>query len=138
VKFIAICFGNTCRSPMLEVILKEELKKAGTKDVEVLSAGLLEGSDGRPISVFSKVALEQLGYELEEHSSKHISNLSIEREDVLLVTSTDLLPKVREMYPENKIVLLNDPEGVPNPWEKPYEEYLACARVIQQEALKIV
>ena len=34
-----VCLGNTCRSPLAEVILKSGLKKTGIKKVNVSSAG---------------------------------------------------------------------------------------------------
>ena len=37
---IFVCTGNTCRSPMAEIILKTKLKNAGITDVKVSSAGL--------------------------------------------------------------------------------------------------
>ncbi len=39
-KILFVCTGNTCRSPMAEVILRSELKKRKIHNVQVASAGV--------------------------------------------------------------------------------------------------
>ena len=40
-KIIFVCTGNTCRSPMIEQILKHKLKLNNIKGVTVTSAGIM-------------------------------------------------------------------------------------------------
>ena len=54
-----ICTGNTCRSPMAEVILRDKAKKAGLK-LRVGSAGTGANPDD-PMSEQSKRALKARG-----------------------------------------------------------------------------
>ena len=55
---IFVCTGNTCRSPMAEIILKTKFKLAGVTDIKVSSAGLC-ATAGEKMSKNSSLALKQ-------------------------------------------------------------------------------
>ena len=80
---IFVCTGNTCRSPMAEIILKNKLKLAGVDNIKVSSAGLSAGV-GEKISRNSLLALKQLGYKSYAFKSKPLTHSAIIKADLVL------------------------------------------------------
>ena len=61
-KIIFVCTGNTCRSPMAEIIFKAEMKKRNITTVTVKSAGI--AAEGDSINPKSATVLKEKGYRL--------------------------------------------------------------------------
>ncbi len=69
-RILFVCTGNTCRSPMAEVLLKHAV--ASRSDIEVASAGVHAGP-AQPPSAHSVEACKQLGIALGKHRSRQLS-----------------------------------------------------------------
>jgi len=61
-KILVLCTGNSCRSQMMEVVLKDLLSAS---QFEVYSAGV----EAHGINPYMKRAMENKGYSLERHTS---------------------------------------------------------------------
>ncbi len=71
-KILFVCTGNTCRSPMEELLLKTRLERLGLKGFTVQSAGTL-AKKGDTINPKSLQVLEENGIEVGEFTSTKLT-----------------------------------------------------------------
>lgn len=112
-RVLFVCTGNTCRSPMAQVIATRELRESGEPEdlVEVTSAGISAG-EGMPITPEAIEALEKLGYMASHHRSRQVTPTDVNRADEIYTMTNAHLAALRRHFPGAawKIQTL-DPEG---------------------------
>lgn len=135
---VVICFGNSCRSPMGEVLLKKELERLGyLEQFNVQSAGLLEGQDGRPASAHSVSVMEEMDLDISSHRTQHISALGdkdvLKKLDHVFVVEEKLVPQLVELgvLPNVIKVLDQENDGIKNPYQQEIDVYRECAEILQ-------
>ncbi len=140
VKFLFVCSGNTCRSPMAEGLFKrywseklectiDQLEEMGYK---MLSAGTL-GFVDTPASVESVAACQAKGVDISGHRSQALSSELIEDSDFIFVMTESHRHRIVGMCPAsaNKCQLLAVDKDVPDPIGQSQEVYNSCADMIE-------
>lgn len=122
---LLVCTGNTCRSPMAEVIARDEIGKGGGAEVRVVSAGAA-ASRGSPATPEAVAAMEDVGLDLSGHRSRELTRELIAEADLILGMSRSHVAAVLAVDPTaaGKTTTL-DPEGtdIPDPIGSPLDVY---------------
>lgn len=132
-EIVFVCTGNTCRSPMAEVMAEAVLKNNAI-DADVKSRGIF-ANDGEPASEYAKLAVINYGLSLEEHTSKQISMADIQNAELIL-TMTDGHKKMLEsICPKDKLFTIKEyctgEQGdVLDPFGGSVDTYMECAKEI--------
>lgn len=92
-RLLFVCTGNTCRSPMAEVLARAEAKLRGWSQVEVRSAGVT-AYPGAPASRGARKAAALHGMDLERHRSTPLTEAMLSQADLVLTMSPSHLDVV--------------------------------------------
>ncbi len=137
-KIVFVCTGNTCRSPMAEILLKAELNGLGLKGFTVTSAGI-KAKRGDTVNPKSAQVLSEKGFAVEEFKATRLTE-KLAREAFLFVCMTDsqrdylmdfrwnALKKIGEEAEENNVYSFADLTG----YEviDPYGKDIDCYRYV--------
>lgn len=133
-KVLCLCRGNTCRSPMMERMLKDELETWDICDAHIESAGLMESAAGQPMAEFSMNELRRRTINCEDHVSRFVGTIDLSSFDIVLTVGETEAEQIRHFpgCPETVVVLNGENGGIPNPWEQGENAYRDCAVTIAQ------
>ncbi|MCS1352308.1 low molecular weight protein arginine phosphatase [Mechercharimyces sp. CAU 1602] len=103
-----VCTGNTCRSPMAEVLLKEKARKKGLH-LTVHSAGVAAVSD-LSMSEHAQIVLREKGLDGSGHRSQTVTTELIQAADLVLTMTMTHKEILVRSYPQylDKIYTLRE------------------------------
>ena len=139
-RILFVCTGNTCRSPMAEVLAKTLAENGGFRRIEVRSAGT-SAAPGHSASEGALRAAHRHGLALRDHVSTPLSPELIAWADLVLAMGPAHLARIRELGGTGKSALLGAfSEGedgalepaVPDPFGGDDETYEATFRTLEE------
>ncbi len=125
-----VCTGNTCRSPMAEIILKKKLKLAGIENVKVSSAGL-STENGLKISRNSLHALKELGYRGYAFKSRQATGGLLIKSDLIICMTADHKRYVSNFPNVFTVAELTGLGDVPDPYGGRVEDYIRTSHKLE-------
>ena len=134
VRTLVVCKGNTCRSPMFEVLFREALTESGYDPNLVESAGVLREAAGKPANDKSIVCMDRLGFNLRGHRSRWAGDLDLSQFGLVVCMEPEVVDIIKAMKGVNLdvVTLAGGDSGIPNPYGKEQDEYDRCAVAIQK------
>ena len=136
-----VCTGNTCRSPLAEVLARGHARELEVDDrIRIRSAGT-GAIAGFVASEGSATVASRHGLDLSEHRSSPLTAELASEADLILGMSPGHVARARELAPDAEVVLLGswahgldgmDGPAVPDPIGAPVEVYEETYRVLDE------
>jgi protein-tyrosine phosphatase len=132
-----VCTGNTCRSPMAELLMRAKLAEClkckidelEDRGVVVISAGIAAAPGCPPTSEATQVMRER-GLDLTRHEAQPITDQLVRHADLILTMTQSHLQSIVERWPhasDRAFLLLPERSDVADPIGQTVGAYRECA-----------
>ena len=132
---LVVCTANICRSPVVEVVLRDRLKSRGLADWTVASAGTW-ALDGYGASQHSVTIMAEKGLDLQAHQARTITEKMLAEADLVVCMESGHVEAIKAEFPhcQEKVFLLSQMIGrrysISDPYGGPLEGYQRMAEEV--------
>ena len=137
---LVVCYGNICRSPYLEAVLKQAMP-----DVRVESAGFV--GPGRPVPPFALSVSAQRGLDMSSFRSRPLVPAIVRDCDLIVVMDGQQARHIERYFGvrRSRIVVAGDLDAIPaetraiiDPWGQPIDVFVASFNRLDRCAATLV
>ncbi|TWT99417.1 Threonylcarbamoyl-AMP synthase [Botrimarina colliarenosi] len=139
---VFVCTGNTCRSPLAEVVMRRRLAEGlGVAEDELESSGVMIASAGiaaavgSPASPETAEVLRQQGMSADGHAAQQLTEHLVRQADLLIAMTPSHVESILSLWPEaaGRVKLVDASGGaISDPIGGPLEVYQRCAEQIER------
>ena len=123
-KILFVCYGNICRSPMAEFVMKDLVDRAGlSRQFQIASAAVSDEEHGNPVYPPARAKLAEHGIGCAGKTARQLRRGDYAKYDYLLAAERSNLPGMLQILggdPEGKVRRLLDfstaPRDIADPW----------------------
>eukprot|EP01118_Nematostelium_gracile_P002013 TRINITY_DN1209_c0_g1_i2.p1 TRINITY_DN1209_c0_g1~~TRINITY_DN1209_c0_g1_i2.p1 ORF type:complete len:164 (-),score=30.40 TRINITY_DN1209_c0_g1_i2:32-466(-) len=121
-KYLIVCSGNICRSPMAVAIFDARIKQKGITNYKIQSCGS-SPTPGLDMTPESKIALESIGIKPLPHKSQLLTQELVDWADVIFCLSHEHLTSVRLIPGGHSKASLLGEKSIRDPYKKSQQDY---------------
>ena len=142
IKVLFVCYGNICRSPMAEFVMKDLVKKAGReKEFLIASAAVSREEIGNPVYPPARRELAKHGIRCDGHAAHQITRSELDSYDYIYYMDDSNARYLRRLFgaEAQKCLPLLD-RDVADPWysgdfTQTWNDVLeGCTRILEELA----
>lgn len=143
-RILLVCTGNTCRSPLAEIIMKDEASRMRLRNLVITSAGTAAIA-GAHASENAKKAARTLGLSLSGFRSKPVTERRVKLADLILTMTKDQKQEIISRWQEagGKTFLISEFSGsgrrtIEDPLGGPLDLYLDLVAKLRDESRRVL
>lgn len=136
-RFLFVCSGNTCRSPMAEALSSKEAERRGLTGHEFQSAGL-NAVPGARVEMYTVEVLSARGIDIDRRLAQQLTAQMVQEADTVLVMTRSQANMLMDELPQfgAKIHTLGGYSGTGGDVQDPYmgsaEDYESVAVQLEE------